>query len=232
MDLSRRSTQPETMDDADLDPATYARCLRDLATVNRVTMTHGPTLRWLRRACRAMPAGGTVTILDVACGHGDLLRAIGRRAARAGIGVRLIGIDLNPASAAVAQAATPSDMAIEWRTGDVFAYVPSPAPDFVVSSQFAHHLTDPQVEEFLRWLDRTAGRGWFVADLQRHVLAYWGFQLLARLVGWHRIVREDGAISVARSFRLADWRARLAAAGIVARVRWVMPFRICVERLK
>ncbi len=233
MDLARRSTAAERMDEAGLDPAVYARCLRDLTRVNLVTLTHRPTLRWLRRACRRVPAGQPVTILDVACGHGDLLRAIGRWALRAGVEVRLTGLDLNPASAAVARAATPAELAIEWQTGAVFAMAPSPAPDFIVSSQFAHHLGDREVEEFIRWLERHARRGWFIADLQRHVLAYWGFRLLAWVARWHPIVREDGSVSVARSFRLAEWRRLLAAAGVpTASVRWMVPFRICVARLK
>ncbi len=205
------------MDSDALDAAEYARCLADLARVNVVTMTHLPTLRWLRRATRDLPAGQTIHILDVACGHGD---------------PRLEGIDLNPRSAVVAAAATPPGMAITWRTGDVFAYAPDPAPDFIVSSQFAHHLTDAQVVEFLRWLERHAARGWFIADLQRHVLAYWGFLLLATVAGWHKVVRDDGAISVARSFRKPEWRALLREAGIDAGISWVVPFRLCVSRLK
>ena len=45
MDLSRRSTLPERMDDADFPRADYERCLRDLASVNRITLTHRPLMR-------------------------------------------------------------------------------------------------------------------------------------------------------------------------------------------
>jgi hypothetical protein len=51
----------------------------------------------------------------------------------------------------------------------------------------------------------------------------------------HRIVREDGQLSIARSFRPAEWRAILADAGIPpASVRIVrrFPFRLCVERVR
>lgn len=231
MDLSRRSTKAELMDADTTDPETYARCLRDLAAVNRVTFTHRPTLRWLARATTALPAGASVAILDVACGHGDLLRAIRRWADRRGLRASLEGIDLNPRSAAAATAATPPSMAITYRTTDVFAYRPDPPPDFIVSSQFAHHLTDAELVLFLGWLDRHAARGWFVADLHRHALAYYGFPLLARAAGWHRIVRLDGTVSIARSFRRADWTAALAAAGLTADINWRMPFRYCVGHL-
>jgi hypothetical protein len=105
----------------------------------------------------------------------------------------------------------------------------------VVSSLVAHHMTDEELRTFLRWMELHARRGWLVNDLHRHLFSYHGFPLLARLLGVHRIVREDGQLSIARAFRPADWRAILADAGIAegaARiVRW-FPFRLCVERLR
>jgi len=230
--LAERSTEAELMDNAGLSAAEYARCLRDLATVNRVTLTHGSTLRWLGRATRALPAGATVSVLDVACGGGDLLRAIRRWADRRGLHARLEGIDLNPRSTVVARAATPADAAIVFRTGDVFAYRPDPAPDFIVTSQFAHHLAETELIRLLAWLEAHAARGWYIADLHRHGFAHWGFPLLGRIAGWHPIVRHDGQVSIARSFRRTDWERLLAASGLTAEIRWHLPFRLCVGRLK
>ena len=230
MDLSHRRDLPEHMDDPDLPRADYERCLHDLAMVNRVTFTHRPTLGWLAQACRDLPPTTEVSILDVACGEGDLLRAIARWAQRQGRRVRLEGIDLNPRSAVAAAAQTPPDLAIAWRTGDVFAYAPDPRPDFIVSSQFTHHLSDAEVVRFLRWLEAHAARGWFIADLHRATFAYWGFGLLATVARWHPIVRGDGMASVARSFRRADWQRLLAEAGVPAELSWHLAFRWCVGR--
>ena len=210
----------------------YARCLRDLAALNWLTMTHRPTLRWLDRATADLPPGAAISVLDVACGHGDLLRAIHRWAARRGLRATLHGIDLNPRATTVATAATPAGMAITYRTGDVFAYRPDPAPDFIVSSQFAHHLAEPALVRFLGWLERYAERGWFIADLNRHWVPYYGFRLLAWAMGWHRIVRLDGTVSIARGFRRADLISALAAAGVDAEIGWHLMFRYGVGRLK
>ena len=226
MDLSYRRDFPEVMDDPDLPPEIYRRCLTDLAAVNRWTLTHRSTLAWLARRTRNFAPGAEVSVLDVASGDGDLLRAIHRWAIGAGFRPLLAGIDLNPRSALTAGAATPADMTIEWRTGDVFDHAPTPKPDFIVSSQFTHHLSDAQVVAFLQWLDRHAGRGWFVAEIHRSLVPYYGFRVLAWIMRWHRIVRIDGTASVARSFRRADWLALLARAGIAgASVRWTIPFR-------
>ncbi len=230
--LAVRSNEPEVMDSESTTPEVYDRCLTDLARVNWVTRTHQPTIRWLDRATRGLPNGAGLSILDVACGDGDLLRAIRRWADRRGLTPTLEGLDLNPRSAVVAGAATPAEMAIRFRTGDVFDDAPEPRPDFIVSSQFTHHLDDDDVVRFLRWIDATAIRGWFIADLQRHFIPYYGFRLLARIAGWHRIVRTDGTISVARSFRRAEWVALLARAGVSAEIVWRFPFRLCVGKVK
>ena len=228
-DLSRRSTQPEQMDDGSLSPEEYARCLADLERVNRVTGTHRPALRWLQAQTRGLPPGAAISILDVACGHGDLLRAVAAWADKRQLQAALTGLDLNPGSAAAAAAATAPGLGIRWVTGDVFGYVPAVTPDFIISSQFTHHLDDGQVAAFLGWLDRTAGRGWFIADLHRSAIAYYGFPLLARLMGVHRVVREDGTISVARSFRRAEWERLIAKAGVAAELRWHWLFRYGVS---
>ncbi|MDO8331380.1 MAG: methyltransferase domain-containing protein [Fluviicoccus sp.] len=230
--LWKRSTQPELMDNDDISSADYQQCLADLAAVNCLTRTHQSTLDWLEQAIRCLPAGASVSILDVACGQGDLLRLIHRTAARRGFKVTLQGIDMNPNSAVAARQVTPPDMNITYRTGDVFTFLPDPPPDFIVSSQFTHHLTDTQVVQFLQWMEQHARRGWFIADLQRHPVAYYGYTVLAWLARWHPVVQHDGAVSVARSFRRADWQALLAKAGILADIRWHVPFRLCVGRLK
>ena len=103
--------------------------------------------------------------------------------------------------------------------------------DFIVSSQFAHHLTDDELVRFIQWQEAHAVRGWFIADLHRHWMSYYGFPLLARAMRWHRLVREDGAVSIARAFRAKELRGVLARAGASgARVRWHVPFRLCVSR--
>jgi hypothetical protein len=83
-------------------------------------------------------------------------------------------------------------------------------------------------------MERTARRGWFVNDLHRHPIPYHAFRLMARAAGWHRFVQHDGPVSIARSFRRADWRRLAAEAGLgpsSVEIRWHVPFRLCVGRL-
>lgn len=232
MDLSVRADLPELMDADDLPLADYRACLSDLAAVNQVTFTHAATLAFLRRATKEWPLGTKISVLDLAYGHGDLLRAIGKWAERRGFEAVLTGVDLNPRSGAAARNATAPEQKIEYLTGDVFEYQPAQPPDFIVTSQFTHHLPDEAVVALLQRMEAMALRGWHIADLHRHWFAYYGFRWLCRLFGWHRIVRYDGTISIARSFTRADWERYLQAAGVKAEISWAPMFRYCVSRLK
>ena len=231
--FNERSTEPEWMDDDTVSDADFKACLADLARANFVTRARPPTIAWLYRATRYLNPGQSFSLVDVGFGYGDMLRAIGVWAANDGLVAELTGIDRNPRSAPIASA-VPSPIArVTFRTSDVYATDFDPAPDFVISSLVAHHMTDAEIVRFLRWMDATAVRGWFVNDLHRHWLAYYGFKLLSTVAGWHRLVRHDGPVSVARSFRRADWMRLLAEAGVAgAVVRHRFPFRLCVGRMK
>jgi len=229
-DLAIRARDAEQMDAEDLDAATYAAVLADLAAVNRVTLARLPTLRFLRRA---LAGRDRFRLLDVGFGQGDMLRSIARWARRSGMRAELIGIDLNPNSAPAARAATPSELGIDYRTGD-YADLAGQSFDLIVSSLVAHHMTDAELVAFLRFMEAEARIGWLVNDIHRLRIAHSGFPILARGFGWHPIVREDGRLSIARGFRAREWQPYLEAAGVnrVARVRRRFPFRLCVERLR
>lgn len=229
---ARRTLTPELMDIEPVGTDELARCLADLAQVNRLTRAAAPTLGFLARATRG---ANQFSLADIGCGDGGMLRRIAAWAQRNGKAVQLYGLDINPAATAVARALTPADAPISFVTSDLFAWAPARAPDFITSALFAHHLDDDELVRFLRWMEATATRGWFINDLHRHWLAYHGFRLMSRAARWHRFVRHDGPVSVARSFVPADWHLLLTAAGIAPEsvsIRWHTPFRLCVGRIR
>ena len=225
MDLSQRASLSELMD-GPCDYQTFRDCLVDLAKVNRLTLAYRPTLKWLRQ----FRSAGLLNILDVGSGYGDVLRKIERRFPQA----RLTGVDLNPYAAQAAREADPGSR-IDWKTSNAFDYGAGDQVDIILSSLFTHHLTDAEIVTFLRWMEATARRGWFVNDLLRHGFAYRGFKLLARLMRWHRFVQSDGPISILRSFRPEDWRRLCHEANLPmqsVRIEQRFPFRLCVSRVK
>jgi 2-polyprenyl-3-methyl-5-hydroxy-6-metoxy-1,4-benzoquinol methylase len=229
--LSQRLIAEEQMDDPSLDPAVYAAVIGDLANLNWWLMTPRPTIGFIRRTLRGRRR---FTLLDVGYGQGDMLRAIARWARRRGVEAKLVGVDLNPRSLPAAAAATPPGLPIEYRTGD-YADTAGEGWDYIVSSSTTHHMSDIELRAFLRFMEAEARIGWYVNDIHRHPLAYYGFPILARLMRWHRMVREDGCLSIQRGFRAADWRRLIGESGIDPagpRIVRRFPLRLCVERAR
>ncbi len=217
------------MDDPSLPRATYTDVLHDLAKVNHITLAYRPTLRFL---ARAVARGSSLRLLDVGFGDGDMLRRIARWGKRRGLTMELVGVDLNERSVAAARERTDRALPISYRHGD-YADLAGRDWDCIVSSLVAHHMTREQLVAFLRFMEDEARSGWFVNDLRRHVFAYLGYPVLARLTGWHEIVRHDGQMSIARSYRAHEWPAILREASVRgAVVRRCFPFRLCVEKLR
>ena len=219
--LRARSTAEEWMDAADATEPAFAGALRDLARINRMSLAYRPTLRWLDRLV-ARTGARRLSVLDVGAGGGDMLLQVAAWARRRGVAVALTGLDRSPWSASYATAA---GVPAEWITCDLFDLDPARRFDAVLCSLFTHHLKDPELVRFLRWLEARAERGWLISDLHRHWLP-WGFVWGAvRALRMDPMVVHDSTVSIARAFVRADWERLLAQAGVQAEIGWAWPFR-------
>lgn len=230
--LAERLIAEELMDGPDLDAATYRDVVHDLARVNRITLAYRPTLTFLERVVGNRQQ---FSLLDVGFGDGDMLRRIARWAETRGVEAKLVGVDLNPRSEQAARSANTSGRAskrIAYITGD-YADFADEGFDCIISSLVAHHMTHEELVAFLRFMDTEAALGWFVNDLHRHRIAHLFYPILAGLMRWHPIVRHDGKMSIARSYRPEEWAPLLAEAGVTdAKVKRYFPYRLCVEKLQ
>ena len=233
LDFSQRADLVEKMD----QPCSYEElraCLHDIARVNRLTFAYHPTLSWLEELVTPH-ASQPLHIVDVGCGYGDTLRTIHAWASRRRIQVTLTGIDLNPDAIRAAKEATPLTQRIEWIVGDALSDAVTGEIDIVISSLLTHHLTNPQIIQFLRWMEQRTRRGWFINDLHRQPMPYRLFRFVARFTNWHPFVKFDGPVSIRRSFRTEDWKQLCAAAELApgaVTIREHRPARLCVGRIK
>jgi SAM-dependent methyltransferase len=234
VDLSHRAELVEMMD----QPCSYEElrgCLHDIARVNRLTFAYRPTISWMEELIAAHPSLEPLRVLDVGCGDGDMLRRLNAWAAKRGVPVALTGIDLNPDAIRAAREATPPAQRIQWIVGDALSNAVMGDIDVVICSLLTHHLTDPQIVQFLRWTERTTRLGWLVNDLHRKPVPYHLFRLWARFTNWHPFVKNDGAVSIRRSFVIEDWKRLCAAAELdtnTVSIKEYRPARLCVGRIK
>src|SRR5262245_56470694 len=205
-DLIRRRRQPEMMDAPDLPPARFVETLRGLGLVNLVTRSS--RLMWpdLKATAQRHP-DRPIRVLDVACGGGDVLRALWRAARRARLKVKLAGCDLSATAVAYAkEEAARAGADIEFFTNRV---PQDPLPqgyDLIMSTLFLHHLDEDAAISFLRDAATKARDRVVIQDLVRSTLSYWFARLGTAVLLLSYICREDGRTSVEGAFTLEEAR--------------------------
>jgi len=232
-DFTNRAQLTEMMDES-CSRDDLRACLRDISRLNRWFLAHSPLLQWLSSFAPAqLPQ--PLRILDVGCGYGDGLRRIERWALARNLAVELTGLDINSDTIGIASQATPSASRIRWVAADIFAFAPQNPIHLVISSQFTHHLSEPQIVRFLQWMERHAALGWFINDLSRAAVPYHFIRIFTRLACLHPFVQHDASVSIARAFVPADWQTLCAAANLTERdvsIQRFKPARLCVARRK
>jgi 2-polyprenyl-3-methyl-5-hydroxy-6-metoxy-1,4-benzoquinol methylase len=214
----------EIMDDPAQSQGDFAAALDGLSTLNRITFAHFPLLQFLDRLVTKQ--GVTrLSLLDVGAGGGDALRAIAAWGAKREVELDLWGLDRSPWAKSYA---IDRGVPASWITADLFDLPVERRFDVVVCNLFAHHLDDPTMVKFLRWLPRHAVRNWLILDLHRHWITWSAVWAGTRLMRMHPMVIHDGPISVNRAFKREELQRLVAEAGVDAEIRWVLPFRWAV----
>jgi 2-polyprenyl-3-methyl-5-hydroxy-6-metoxy-1,4-benzoquinol methylase len=220
--LSITGIGAELLDRPDADPAVVAESLRNIARANRWFGGAAAVRFGLARTLGQVPAGSTLSLLDLGTGLGDLPRAAVRWGAARGIRVAPIGLELNRSAAALARS---SGLA----TAVACAGVPpvrDKGVDIVLVSQVAHHLTHSSVVHLVRTCDRLARRAVILADLRRHPLAPPFYWCGARLLRFDPVTVADGMTSLRRGFTRPELENLLAKAGVAGRVDRRPGFRL------
>lgn len=190
----------ERIDTGDYTPAEYERFLREIRFINRVLGDRRALRRTLLREIetRNLPE---FSVLDVGAGSGELLRACAEFARAQNRKAHLYGVELNARSAGAILEESKNYAEICSARGDAFSLpFADDAFDYAICSLFTHHFTDENVIKILTEMKRVAARGIFVIDLRRHAAAYIFYKIFCAAFRISPLVREDGALSIRRSF--------------------------------
>ncbi|KUG08066.1 methyltransferase domain-containing protein [Solirubrum puertoriconensis] len=226
-DFTRRSSEPELMDDLTLASDDLRQNLDELEVINTRLGGYRVVLNALQRLRPRLPAGRPVRIADLGSGGGDTLRRVAQWARQQDLAVELVGLDANAFMVDYARARSQAYPEIEFKQQDIFA------PDFalqrydvVMCSLFCHHFAAQELVPMLRQWREQAHVAVVINDLHRHPLAYHSIKWLTRLLGGSYLVQNDAPLSVARAFRRTDWEELLATAAITRyELRWQWAFR-------
>jgi SAM-dependent methyltransferase len=225
---AQRATDPEIMDDFTCSGEVVERTLRELDVINRLLGGNGVTMSGLKQMGKLPSSSGNpLTIADLGCGSGDLLRRFARYARRNGITVKLTGIDANPSIVDYARNHSADYPEISYESVDVLS--PEFATrnyDIICGTLFFHHFDDDTLSRLLPQLVRQATLGVLINDIHRHWLAYYSIRWLTRWFSSSSMVRYDAPLSVQRAFTRDDWDRVFAQGGIDHyRIAWRWAFR-------
>lgn len=228
--FKRRSERLERIDTGDYTPEEYDRFLADIRKVNRYAGDSRALRRTLIQALRSSTATD-FKVLDVGAGSGELLRDIARYARKAGKNVQLTGIEVNERSARSILTESAGIPEISAVRGDALDLPFSDgAFDYVISSLFAHHLTNSQIISALKEMGRVSTREVFLIDLHRHPLALAMYKVFCIAFRISQLVRQDGSLSVLRGFKPEELLDLAKGAGFdEPRVVRSFPFRLVLR---
>jgi ubiquinone/menaquinone biosynthesis C-methylase UbiE len=213
--FNQRSEEAEIMDDFALDTPALIQTLKELEFINfwlggnQVTVSAFNYLKKIKKK-----AFNHVSIVDVGCGSGDMLRLLSDWVLKNQIKATLYGVDANSAVTNFAIQRTKNYPDITYLTEDV-----TQEPfinrqfDVITCTLFAHHFADDALLLLLKQWHRQAKIGIIINDLHRHPLAYYSIKWLTRWFSKSEMTKYDSKLSVLRAFSKTEIEQLLIKAG-------------------
>ncbi len=199
-DFRTRSLKLERIDTGDYTSEEYDRFLADIRLVNRFAGDNRALKKTLLREIEREDLK-QFSVLDVGAGSGELLRVIANFARKSGRKARLCGLELNARSAvSILEESANFDEIASVRGDALTLPFADKVFDYAICSLFTHHFTDENIARILSEMSRVARRRIFVIDLERRPAAYALYQIFCAAFRISRLVREDGSLSILRSF--------------------------------
>ena len=225
VNTSHRSSEMEIMDDFTMEGALFRDTLDKLEIINRFLGGNSVTINGLKKLLKNQPKNKTITIVDLGCGNGDILRDISKFGRKNNYSFKLIGIDANLAATEYAKELSKEYSELSFKTMDILSEdFKKQSYDVVLCTLFLHHFKNEELISFLKTTTDKATIGVVVNDLHRHKLAYYLFKLIGFFIK-NKMVRQDGLTSILRAFKRKDLENIAKEIKVHFSIEWKWAFR-------
>ena len=221
----QRTNREELMDDFSIGGHLLRNTLDTLEKINRWLGGNKVTIKGLQALLKNQQKEQEISIVDIGCGHGDILRDVAKFGRKNGYKLKLLGIDANATAIAYAKELSVNYPEVTFKTEDIFSEEFKKRKfDVVLATLFLHHFKEKQLIYFLKSTVQQTKIGIVVNDLHRHKLAYYLFLLLSFFIS-NKMIVEDGLTSILRGFKRNDFKKIEKKIPVKAQISWQWAFR-------
>ena len=221
----KRTDKAELMDDFSIGGDLLRDTLDKLENINRWLGGNLVTVNSLKKVLKKHPKEQALSIVDIGCGHGDILRDVAKFGRKNGYKMTLLGIDANPTAIDYAIELSTEYPEVHFKTEDIFSEdFKKREFDVVLATLFLHHFKEEPLVSFLENTLKQTKIGVIVNDLHRHKLAYYLFMLLSVFIK-NKMIIEDGLTSVLRGFKRRDLIDLSKKLQVKPQISWKWAFR-------
>lgn len=197
-----RTQETEIMDNFSLQGEELRAALDQIARINQLLGGNKVTLHGIKRLLKKSNTSQTITIADVGCGNGDMLRMLAQFGQKNKLNFKLIGIDANVFTINYAKKLSNEYPNMEYVCLDIFSEdFKTLKYDIILCTLTLHHFSNEQISNIITTFNNNAKVGLIINDLHRSKLAYHLFQLICLIFNLNTMSREDGLVSILRGFK-------------------------------
>ncbi|MFH7000697.1 methyltransferase domain-containing protein [Flavobacterium bizetiae] len=234
IDTTYRTQETEIMDDFFLEGKELQEALDKIASINRLLGGNKLTLHGLKTLLKKSDATKTITIADIGCGNGDMLRMLANYGKKNNLNLTLIGIDANAFTINYARKLSTEYPNIEYICVDIFSEDFNAIEyDIVLCTLTLHHFSNEEILNIMTTFNKNANIGIVINDLHRSKLAYRLFEKVCAVFKLNKMSREDGLISILRGFKkkeLENFSKKLDLKNYTINWKWAFRYQWIIAK--